>query len=440
MAAAAYGVPVATLARKKNVGPEKAKNKTGPDTVLSPNEEDNIVQWVLYRASMGAPVTKTELLDCVQRYVQTMEIKTPFTDNRPSRHWYEGFRKRHPELSIRKPQHLSTSRAAVNREELQEWFKDSGKYLESKNLLNIPASRIFNCDESSILLCPDAESVLAEKGSRAVYKIVDGGKESLTVLFTYRADRTRAPPMLMYSYKKSIPKKIVENTPTGWGLGVSDSGWMTTETFYEYITNVFYPWLLEEKTEFPVILYMDNHSSHLNLPLVTFCREKQIELVMLPPNSTHIMQPLDISFFHPFKETWKKCVPKWKNEHGVGQIKKEDFPQVLKFTLDSMKNEKSVVVSGFKGAGLYPFDSNAVDYDILQKNKKSKKTVDRLDNNSADRNEENQQFLLSFEKNLPKDMLSEFKEAAKCGSWSGDLEKKALFDYWFKISNYSTGI
>ncbi|XP_046593914.1 uncharacterized protein LOC124294094 [Neodiprion lecontei] len=294
---------------------------------------------------MGAPVTKTELLDCVQRYVQTMEIKTPFTDNRPSRHWYEGFRKRHPELSIRKPQHLSTSRAAVNREELQEWFKDSGKYLESKNLLNIPASRIFNCDESSILLCPDAESVLAEKGSRAVYKIVDGGKESLTVLFTYRADGTRAPPMLMYSYKKSIPKKIVENTPTGWGLGVSDSGWMTTETFYEYITNVFYPWLLEEKTEFPVILYMDNHSSHLNLPLVTFCREKQIELVMLPPNSTHIMQPLDISFFHPFKETWK---PYLSNDIVSNTNSSTDFlytidqelPNLNVETINSLNNNK----------------------------------------------------------------------------------------------------
>jgi len=55
----------------------------------------------------------------------------------------------------------------------------------------------------------------------------------------------------------------------------------------EYITNIFYPWLVEQKTEFPVILYMDNHSSHLNLPLVTFCREKQIELTILPPNSTH---------------------------------------------------------------------------------------------------------------------------------------------------------
>lgn len=425
-AAAAYGIPVATLGRKKNIDPDKTKNKTGRETVLSSKVENDIVKWILYRADIGAPVTKTELLDCVQKYVQAMDKKTPFTDDRPSRHWYEVFRKRHPELSIRKPQHLSTSRAAVSREELQDWFRDSEKYLASKSLLNISPTRIFNCDESSILLCPDAVSVLAEKGSRAVYKIVDGGKEALTVLFMYRADGTRAPPMLMYSYKKSVPKKIDDNTSTGWGIGVSDSGWMTTETFYEYITNVFYPWLVKEKTEFPVVLFMDNHSSHLNLPLVSFCREKQIELVMLPPNSTHIMQPLDISFFHPFKETWKKSVPKWKNQQGVTNIKKEDFPLVLKFTLDSMKDEKNIVVSGFRGSGLYPFDSKSVDYDILKKSKKSKPDVSQQNsiNSDFEKVDEKQQFLQTFEKTLPAETLLEFKEAALTGSWTGDLEKK----------------
>lgn len=66
---------------------------------------------------MGA-VTKTELLDCVQKYVRKSAIKTLFFDDRPSRHWYEGFRRRHPELAVRKPQHLSLSRAAVTPEEL----------------------------------------------------------------------------------------------------------------------------------------------------------------------------------------------------------------------------------------------------------------------------------------------------------------------------------
>lgn len=165
---------------------------------MSKDEEDSIAKWVLHRAKIGAPVTKSELLDNVQKYVKTIEKETPFTDNRPSRHWWERFRKRHPELSIRKPQQLSASRAAVTQQDLQDWFKNNQEYLQKKNLLNIPSNRIFNCDESSIQLCPDAERVLAAKGTRAVYKIVDGGKVALTVLFMYRADGIRAPPMLMY--------------------------------------------------------------------------------------------------------------------------------------------------------------------------------------------------------------------------------------------------
>lgn len=323
---------------------------------------------------------------------------------------------------------------------MQEWFQNIGQYLTNKNLLNVSSNRIFNCDESSILLCPDAESVLAAKGSRAVYKVVDGGKEALTVLFMYRADGTRAPPMLMYSYKKSVPKKIIDNTPRGWGIGVSNSGWMTTETFYEYISNIFYPWLLKENAEFPIIVYMDNHSSHLNLPLATFCREKKIELIMLPPNSTHIMQPLDISFFHPFKEMWKKCVPKWKNEQNLSQFKKEDFPLVLKFTLENMTNAEKVIVSGFRGSGLYPFNPKAVDYDILNKSKKNKQIVEEQHPDNNLENVGKVQFLQMFEKNLAEDTLSEFKSAAENGCWTGELEKKALFNYWFDIYTKSMGI
>ena len=89
--------------------------------------------------------------------------------------------------------------------------------------------------------------IIVKVGSFSVYKIVDAGKESLTVLFMYAANEARAPPVLMYSYERNVPKKIVENSPKGWGIGISENGWMTTETFYEYITNVFYPWLQEEK-------------------------------------------------------------------------------------------------------------------------------------------------------------------------------------------------
>ena len=373
-AAAAYGVPFTTLVRKKN-SPDKLKAKPGPQTILSESEEQAIVNWIFYRAEHGSPVTKTELLDSVQAYVKSLNKPTPFTNSRPSRHWYEAFRKRNPQLSIRKPQHLSLSRASVTREDLKEWFQDVEEILKKKDLLNISPNRIYNCDETNVVLCPESEKVLTSKGSRSVYQVVDAGKEGLTVLFMYSASGLRAPPMLMYAYKEEVPKKIVENTPKGWDIGISDNGWMTSETFYEYITNVFHPWLVKEEVEFPVVIYHDNHSSYITIPLVAFCKEYKIEIIGLYPNSTHIMQPLDIAYFHPFKEAWKKAVPKWKHQHNIRKLKKEDFPLVLKFTLDNMKEEGNVAISGFKGAGLFPFNPNAIDYDVLNKKKKSKQCI-----------------------------------------------------------------
>jgi len=242
----AFGVPVVTLYRKKD-NPD-VNSKPGPSTVFTEEEEAKIVNWIIYRAERGYPVTKTELLDSIQKYVDQLKKATPFNENRPGRHWYEAFRKRHPELTIRTVQHLSLIRAAVTREDLMEWFEQIENYLQSKSLIDISPDRVFNCDKTSILLCPDSERVLTKRGVTAAYKVIDDRKESLTTLFTYSAAGTRVPPMLMFAYAEKVPKVIIQNTPKDWGIGISENGWMTAETFYEYVTNVFYPWLLKEGT------------------------------------------------------------------------------------------------------------------------------------------------------------------------------------------------
>jgi len=92
--------------------------------------------------------------------------------------------------------------------------------------------------------------------------------------------------------------------PAGWSIGLIEKGWMTAESFFEFISNIFYSWLIKNQIKFPVVLYLDGHSSHLTLPLVQFCRSNQIELIALYPNATHILQPLDVSVFHPSKNAW----------------------------------------------------------------------------------------------------------------------------------------
>lgn len=448
-AAETFGVPPTTIHRKcKN--PALLECKIGPPTILSMDEEREIVQWLIKKSQTGNPATKTELLDSVQFYMKSLKKETPFINDRPGRHWYEGFFKRHPEVKIRTAQHLALDRASVTEENLRNWFAEVGNYLKTKSLLDVEPASIFNCDETNIQLCPKPEKVIAQKGARTVYKVVDANeKESVTALFMYSASGVRAPPMVLYTYKENVPKKIIDSFPSGWGIGLSESGWMTTETFYEYFTNVFYKWLVAENIKFPVIVYMDGHSSHCSIPLVKFCRERNIELISLYPHATHILQPLDVGLFHPFKEIWKRVVPQWKIENNVMRLRKEQFPSVLKIALEALTNESEIVKAAFKACGLVPFNPDAVEYNVLNKSKKKKDPCE--ENHQSQEHIESQesqihqqesadQFLKLFEKTLDSEILEEFHNAEARGQWTGSIEKKGLFDYWLSIKHKNHGI
>lgn len=83
-------------------------------------------------------------------------------------------------------------------------------------------------------------------------------------------------------------------------------------------------------------------------------------------------QPLDVAFFSPFKASWTKTVNKWKIDNDISRLRKEHCPAVIKQTLENMRDEASIVTSGFKCTGLWPFNPNAIDYDIFSKKKKKK--------------------------------------------------------------------
>lgn len=140
---------------------------------------------------------------------------------------------------------------------------------------------------------------------------------------------------------------------------------MTAESFYEYVTNVFYPWLKTTNIVFPVVLFVDGHSSHLTLPLSNFCRQHEIELIALYPNATHILQPLDVAVFHPLKSAWKKTVNNWRLENNGQRLKKEMFAPLLKKAIDSI-DVASMAKNGFQTCGLYPFTPDAVEFNFFE--------------------------------------------------------------------------
>ena len=92
---------------------------------------------------------------------------------------------------------------------------------------------------------------------------------------------------------------------------------MTTECFFEYVKNVFHPFLLKEEIPLPVIVFTDGHASHFSIELSEFCSKNGIILVGLFPNATHIMQPLDVAVFGPMKAKWKSFSRQRRIIHGL---------------------------------------------------------------------------------------------------------------------------
>ena len=106
------------------------------------------------------------------------------------------------------------------------------------------------------------------------------------------------------------------------------------------------------------MLLGDNLASHFNLKVIKIAEQNDVYFAMLPPNSTHLLQPLDVCVFSSMKESWRKILQEWKREvRTKGSFNKQFFPSLLKrlvnLQLGSMKRN---LESGFRTTGIFPLN------------------------------------------------------------------------------------
>lgn len=97
--------------------------------------------------------------------------------------------------------------------------------------------------------------------------------------------------------------------------------------------SVWIPWfdnfLRMKNIKKPVVLVllMDGCTSHINLDIVEKARSLDIILIKLPPNSTHLLQALDVGVFSPCKNQWVIVIRDWYRQTDNSIVsKKECFP------------------------------------------------------------------------------------------------------------------
>lgn len=77
---------------------------------------------------------------------------------------------------------------------------------------------------------------------------------------------------------------------------------MASNAFSAFIHNIHNK---EDKNDRPVVFLINSVSSHINKDIFTKAGSRGIEMYMLVPNASHLMQPLDKGVFVPLKKSGK---------------------------------------------------------------------------------------------------------------------------------------
>ena len=109
----------------------------------------------------------------------------------------------------------------------------------------------------------------------------------------------------------------------------------------------------------PILLLMDGHSSHYCPSTIRLAAQEHIILFALPPNTTHLSQPLDKGCFGPLKMAWRDECHRYLTMHPGRVITKFQFTSLFKNAwLKSMSVAN--ITGGFRTTGVYPVDRNAL--------------------------------------------------------------------------------
>ena len=147
---------------------------------------------------MGFGLTREDVMCVAYTIAEKSGRKHPFKDGKAGRGWFEGFRARHPTLTIRTPQPLSYCRArCANMDTINDFFGKLGAIYGRLNLISKPM-QVYNADETGVSVVHKPGKVVAELGRHHVYSLTSAERgKTHTILCCISASGSYLPPFMI---------------------------------------------------------------------------------------------------------------------------------------------------------------------------------------------------------------------------------------------------
>ena len=353
-ASLAFDVSETTL-RRRLQGTTSRMQKISNCQKLSATEESTLSAWILDMDKRGLPLQLptvsylAQLLLSARLSIQAITI---------GGHWVNRFIKRYPELKSKYTRKYDYQRAKCEDPKLiKAWFARVQETIEKKGIL---MEDIYNMDETGFQMgvASTAKVVCGSETKQSHAKALQpGNREWVTAIVAVNTAGWSLPPQIIFA-AVNHQSLWYYDLPENYVLSVSKNGWTTDELGIEWLQKVFEPTTAPRTIGRYRLLILDGHGSHATAEFDRFCMEKRIIPLYMPPHSSHLLQPLDVSCFSPLKHLYGQRVQE-KIQKGILSIGKEDFLQIYS-GVHQQALSSSNIQSGFAATGLIPLSPERV--------------------------------------------------------------------------------
>ena len=241
------------------------------------------------------------------------------------KNWVSRFLKRHPNLHTVRGRSIEATRIRESSPEvLKKWFEEFKRVIEE---LGVDIENIYNMDETGFSIGTiKSSNIIINKDACMKLQAAPGHQEWISVVECISMDGVAIPPLIIFKGERLSDAWYPDDVDESWKFSCQPKGWTTNFHGLHWFRTCFEPATRERSDDArkPQVLIFDGHESHLSSEFLAHALNNNIHLLMLPPHTSHLLQPLDVGVFGPLKSAMSKCLDQLIRT-GIARLEKVEW-------------------------------------------------------------------------------------------------------------------
>uniref|UniRef100_A0A8H7K2R3 HTH CENPB-type domain-containing protein n=1 Tax=Bionectria ochroleuca TaxID=29856 RepID=A0A8H7K2R3_BIOOC len=358
-----FGVPRATLQDHVKT-PRKRKEDKNCGRLLTAVEEKALCNYIDRLDSINMAVRGEFVCDAANAIIRARhrpDDTTPIHIVKPR--WATRFFQRHGYSS--RPQNMLdlVRKEAENIDVIRDYFRQLQEVIDREGIL---PDDTWNMDETGFRIGMKSNAMIIMKRKRAYYFALPENRESATAVKAISASGRVIPACLILSsltHCASWYHELQGLDPEA-RVAVAETGYSNDELALSWLQH-FNEYSRKGQVGAKRLLLIDGHGSHHAAQFIEFCDNNGIIPFGMPSNLTHLLQPLDVCVFQPYKHYHGLALDRLVRD-GAVEITKLDFLSIIE-EVRKKAFKLSTIKAAFKKSGIYPLDCSIIIKEILNR-------------------------------------------------------------------------